>query len=92
MRRRAYCVRQLEVEDMACRDVVIMPATVTAAMFGSQCSSLLKLRIAAVDVGLDGPGIAALTVLTRLRHLGVWASNRSSPRHLTVRVRGLLTC
>ena len=88
MHRRANCVQQLEMEDTTWRDVVIMPAMATVAVCGSQCGSLLTLRIAAVDVGLAGAGIAALAVFTRLRHLEVWAMTSQVSGY---RVRLLMT-
>ena len=53
------------------RNVAFMPMAATAAMFGSQCSSLLELHIVPMNVGLAGADIAALAVLTRLTRLKV---------------------
>ena len=70
---------RLIIEGMYGRDIVIMPAVVIAAIFGSQCSSLIRLQIAAVNVGLAGPEMAALAVLTRLRQLQVRERARGLP-------------
>ena len=60
-----------------CRNVALMPTAATATIFGSQCSSLVELRIAATDVGLAGTEIATLAVLTRLTLLEVRALSAS---------------
>jgi len=69
--KRPNCVRGLSVQDSEVFDDLTMPAAVAATMLGSQCASLLQLRVAAVNVGLLGTQVAALAALTRLTHLRV---------------------
>ena len=64
-------MRQLSIEDSKARDVLAVPAAVTATMLGSQCNSLRELRFPAVSVGLLGAQVAALAALTRLTCLKV---------------------
>jgi len=71
--RHANCVRRLSIADNLCRNAALMPTAATATMLGSQCSSLLELRIAAADIGLAGTEIASLAVLTQLTLLEVRA-------------------
>jgi len=71
MRRRANCMRHISIADRVFSNT--MPTAVTAAMLGSQCGSLLTLRIATEETGLADADrhIAALATLTRLQRLEV---------------------
>ena len=77
MIRRANCMRHLSIEDSVFSDT--MPTAVTAAMLGSQCSSLLTLRIGTMETGLADADreITALAMLTWLQELEV----RRDPHH-----------
>ncbi len=72
-RRRPNSVRRLCIDDDddVERDITVLPAAVTGAVFCSQSSSLVKLRLLAVDVGINGRRFEALAVLTRLASLEV---------------------
>lgn len=71
--RHADCVRRMTIEDAHYFEVLTMPTVVTAAMFGTQCGSLRKLRIATADASLSGVELAALAALSRLSRLQVRA-------------------
>ena len=67
--RRANCIRKLFISDELLTGS--LPAAVTAAVLGTQCSSLEVLRVHVAAVSLCGEDIAALAVLTRLTSLQV---------------------
>ena len=64
-------MRHLSIADRICSNTI--PTGITTAMLGSQCSSLLTLRIGTEEAGLADADqhIAALATLTRLQRLEV---------------------
>ena len=67
--RRANCIHELAINDSHFDNV--LPAVVTATIFGSQCSSLTALYLVPAVVGLAGAEIAAVAALTQLRFFKV---------------------